>query len=119
TRSELRRARVRNVVRTDRVEGSVGEGGPDRVDVLGLAERRLADPERGVGPRELRARQIQIERPRLAEHADATTLALAKRVECWARAEMHQIDRRACLLGEVDGLAHGLHLGLDRATRRE
>ena len=76
----------------------------------------MSDPEGGVATIELRARQVEVKRPRLAEHANPTTFALAKRVEGRPRAEMHQVDRGTRRFREVDGFSHRLHLGIHRTA---
>src|SRR5438477_972563 len=109
---------MRNVIGAHGVERAVGERGPDGRDVIGFAKRRLTHPERGVGTRELRAREVQIERARLTEHS-RPTLSFSKRVERRARAEVNEVDRGTASLGEVAGLPNGFHLGLDRPTVRK
>ena len=103
------------MVGADGVEASIGKRGPHGVDVIRFAEGRLADPERGVGTIELRAREIEVKGPRLAEYAPAA-LSVAKRIEGRTRAQMHEVDRGISPLGEGDGLAHRFHLRLDGAT---
>ena len=97
------------------VERAVGKRRPDGGDIVSIAKRRLTDPERGVGAVELRAREVQIQRACLAEHARAS-LSLSKRVERRARAEVNEVDRGTRSLGELDGLPNGFHLGLDGPT---
>src|SRR5207237_467975 len=78
-------------------------------------KRRLTHPERSVGTRELRAREVQIERARLTEHTGAS-LAFANGLDGAPRAEMDEIDRRLRRRCELDRLGDGLYLGLDRSA---
>jgi hypothetical protein len=57
------------VVGADRVDQAVAQRLPHSVDVFLLAQWRLTDPERRVRPLKALAREIEIERPRLAVHA--------------------------------------------------
>src|SRR5256714_15400824 len=106
---------MRDMVRSDRVEGPIGKRRPHRIDIVRFTERGLADPERSIGTIELRTREVQVERAGLAEHAGAS-LALANSLEGLPRAEMDEIDRRLRRRCEIDRLGDGLHLGLDRSA---
>src|SRR6185503_19808965 len=90
-RRELRCALVRVVIGADRVEQATTERVPDRVDVLAVAERRLPHPERRVRALESLAREIEVERPRLAVHAESLRLRLRERRESDARGQMHEV----------------------------
>ena len=117
-RRELRRARVRDVIGPDRVQSPLGEGGPHRRHVLAVAKRRLPHPKGGIRSGEPLAREIQVERPRLPEHA-RVTLPLAQRREGPLRGEVNEVHRRAGARRERDRLAHRGLLGLDGTALRE
>ena len=118
-RIELRRAPVRDVIGPDRVERAVAKRRPERLDILALAERRLPDPERRVRPRKALAREIEVERARLAQEPRAPFLSLAEAVQRPTRREMHEVESGAAELGMREGRAHRDDLRLHRPALGE
>ena len=107
------------MIGADGVEQAASQRVPHRVDVVALAQRRLSHPQRRVRALESVERQIEVQRSRLAEHAQPARFRVGQGRESDARREMHEVEGDAGLRGELRRGADRDVLGLGWTALRE
>ena len=104
------------MIRAYGIQGPVRERAPHGVQIGAIAERRLSHPERGIGPLEPIAREMQVERTRLRGDARLVFgLRTADLLDRRAGRDVHEIRGDLRVGGVFERGAHGDDLGLDRA----
>ena len=106
--------RPRRMVAADGVDLARGQPAPQRLPVGLIPQRRRTRVFGRVRLGETLLGQVQVQRPGL--HVDRQSLgpSLLAPVQGSGRRQVHDVDRRAGLAGQADGLVDGLDLGTDR-----